>query len=232
MTEAKFKVVMAKVPREEACVMSGPMLMQRSCAAISKDQRKMFGAAKTMPVEAYLTNDMLVLGKRHANTQLDQIPLTGVNSVTLAADQCIRKKDIGGAGTLVLKARRQSDSSFHLEARGQTLANKDGIFGLSDPFIRVLLQKEDKSQKEVYVSEVVQVNVAFLSIECVIATMRGRSRAREGIGEKADKYSDRDMKAGTLLPACDADDCMRCRFPEQPESVLEWRDHRPRHQDL
>jgi len=235
MTEAKFKVVMAKVPREEECVMSGPMLMQRSCAAISKDQRKMFGAAKTMPVEAYLTKDMLVLGKQHAKTQLDQIPLKDINSVALAADQCIRKKDIGGAGTLVLKAQQRSDSTIHLEARGQTLANKDGIFGLSDPFFRVLLQKEDRSQKEIYVSEVIQVSLVRVSMECTMATMEvDREGRRESRQIERQSVADRQRhgeRARFFLHAT-LTTCMLCLTPEQSESVVEWRAHRTRRQNL
>jgi hypothetical protein len=179
LVEDSFKIVMAKVPREESCVMSGPVLMQRSCAAISKDQRRHFGGAKTMPVEAYLTNDHLVLGKRHASNKLDQIPLLDIDTVALAADQCIRRKDIGGAGTLVLRAQRRSDSSFRLEARGQTLANRDGIFGMSDPYFRVLLQKEDRSQREIYVSEVIQVSYALASMNCHRGSERDAVHLRE-----------------------------------------------------
>lgn len=61
--------------------------------------------------------------------QLDQVPLTDISKVTLANDSSIQEKDIGGAGTIVLRARRKHGSvtQFHLEARGQTLANKDGM---------------------------------------------------------------------------------------------------------
>jgi hypothetical protein len=46
----------------------------------------------------------------------------------VANDSSIQEKDIGGAGTIVLRAWKKTGSmtKFNLEARGQTLANKDG----------------------------------------------------------------------------------------------------------
>ena len=94
---------------------------------------------------------------RPTGVQLDQIPLNEITKVLCANDTSIQEKDIGGAGTIVLRATKKegSASQFHFEARGQTLANRDGFFGKSDPFLRVLACSEAGVKQEIYQSEVI-----------------------------------------------------------------------------
>ena len=100
---------------------------------------------------------MFVTLMHPTGVQLDQVPISEINKVFCANDGSIQEKDIGGAGTLVIRATKKegSASQFHFEARGQTLANKDGLFGKSDPFLRVLACSEDGGKREIYQSEVI-----------------------------------------------------------------------------
>eukprot|EP00802_Teleaulax_amphioxeia_P006094 Tamp_06098.p1 GENE.Tamp_06098~~Tamp_06098.p1 ORF type:complete len:740 (-),score=154.68 Tamp_06098:113-2332(-) len=111
-----------------------------------------------MSVDCYLTSESLVLSKPNSKVMLDDIPLTDVVKVESAADTSINKSDIGGAGTLVLRAVRTSDTTLRLEARAQSLANTD-MFSRTDPFLRILLQKDLGDNKELYRTETISNNL-------------------------------------------------------------------------
>ena len=159
VTEERFKLrVGSRVPDREECIFLSEVFKQKSCAAISKEERKTFGGTKVIKCDAYLTDSALILSKPSSKVQVDLVMLEDITKVSEAHNQGIRPSDIGGAGTLVLRARMVSDTAFSLEAAGQTLANSDGLFGTSDPFLRVLLNKDSK-ECEIMKSKVITNNL-------------------------------------------------------------------------
>lgn len=61
--DSKWKMVLAKSPSDEECILAGRILKQKSCTAISKYQRKAFGGTKVCEMEAFLTESMFILSK-------------------------------------------------------------------------------------------------------------------------------------------------------------------------
>ena len=162
---AKWMMVVGRpVPEPDSpeCKMTDLMFKQKASSAISRDDRKIFGqGSKLLPVDTYLTDSMLVLAKRNSKVQLDQVPLEEISKVTLAHDEeGIRESDVGGAGWLLLRATRRSETSLNMEASAKNLTNKDGFLGMgkSDPFLRVLLCA-DGAKRELMRTEVVHNNL-------------------------------------------------------------------------
>ena len=123
-------------------IFSGTVFKEKSRSAVEKDQRiKCFGASeevyKTCELEAYLaraqSGEIIFVLSKPGGVQLDRVLLTDISEVVLVKT---REEDVGVLGSIALRAQQKGDSQtqFHLDAYGVTLANKDA-FGKSDPFL-------------------------------------------------------------------------------------------------